>query len=551
MGPAFNMERVSSLPVPAMASTPRHGDGLRPVLPSTIERLDEAAVLALDEARSWLVTVVLVALGFAIRVVNIGRPAYIEFDETYYAKDAWTLLHLGYEGTWGQDANDQIAAGVVDGWSSTPSFIVHPQLGKWLIASGEQLFGMTPFGWRFASLVFGCLLIGAVVRMARRLGRSTLVGAMAGLFITVDGLSFVLSRIALLDIFEAFFTVAAVGCWLADRDWFRHRLADHLRANNLLNLGGGYGPLLLWRPWRLASGLLFGAACGCKWNAVYVLAVFGILSLVHDYRARLMAGAGRSAVRSLVRDGLAAFCYLVVGALVVYVATWTSWLLTDGGYDRQWGAQHPDDLLTRALGPALGSLVHYHYDIYAFHTGDWIAEQTHTYDAKPAGWPIMARVIGIDAVNGIQPGEDGCTAVDDTCLRVISGAGTPFLWWFACLAVIAGLFFWIGGRQWNYCVPIVAAAATWLMWFPSSDRPTFFFYAIMLIPFTATVLALVLGRILGPADAPPLRRRRGAFIATAATVLIVANFIFIYPILTDALMTRRQWLMRMWFSTWI
>ncbi len=542
---------MNSLPSPATTGALPRGHGLRPVLPSTIERLDEAAVLTPDEARSWLVTAALVVLGFVIRIVDIGRPAHIEFDETYYAKDAWTLLHLGYEGTWGSDANDQIAAGNVDGWSDVGSFIVHPQLGKWLIAAGEKLFGMTPFGWRFASLVFGCLLIGAVVRMARRLGRSTLVGALAGFLIVVDGLSFVMSRIALLDIFEAFFTVAAVGCWLADRDWFRHRLADHLRAGGLLNLGGGYGPLLLWRPWRLASGLLFGAACGCKWNAVYVIAVFCVLSLVHDYRARRMAGAGERAIHSVWRDGVGAFVYLVVAAFAVYLVTWTSWLLSDGGYDRQWGAQHPTDRVTQLLGNALGSLWHYHYDIYAFHTGDWIASQTHTYDAKPAGWPIMARVIGIDAVNNIQPGQDGCTAVGDTCLRVISGAGTPFLWWFACLAVIVGLFLWIGGRQWNHCVPIVAAASTWLMWFPSSDRPTFFFYAIMLIPFTTTVLALVLGRILGPADAPPPRRRRGALIVTAVTVIIVANFIFIYPILTDALMTRRQWLMRMWFTTWI
>ena len=545
------MGRVSSLPSPAPTGAAPLDHGLRSALPSTIERLEEAAVLRLDEARSWLVTAALVVLGLLTRVVGIGTPAHLEFDETYYAKDAWTLLHLGYEGTWGAGADDQIAAGHVDGWTSIGSFIVHPQLGKWLIAGGERLFGMTPLGWRFASLVFGCLLIGAVVRMARRLGRSTLIGALAGFFIIVDGLSFVMSRIALLDVFEAFFTVAAVGCWLADRDWFRHRLAEHLRANGLLNLGGGYGPLLLWRPWRLACGLLLGAACGCKWNAVYVLAVLGVLSLVDDRRARLTAGAGRQAIRRLWRDGLSAVVHLAVAALVVYVATWTSWLLSDGGYDRQWGAQHPADRVTRLLGDGLGSLWHYHYDIYAFHTGGWIASQTHTYDAKPLGWPVMARVIGIDAVNGIQPGEDGCTAVNDTCLRVVSGAGTPFLWWFACLAVVVGLFLWIGGRQWHYCVPIVVAAATWLMWFPSSDRPTFFFYAIMLIPFTATVLAMVLGRILGPADAPPPRRRRGALIVTAVTVLITANFLFIYPILTDALLTRRQWFMRMWFTTWI
>ena len=518
---------------------------------STIDKLDDATILQRDRWRSWILTAAFVVVGFLIRLVNLGRPNRLEFDETYYAKDAWSLLHFGYERAWPSTADARIATGSTDLWQSNASFIVHPQLGKWLIAAGEKLFGMNSFGWRFAALVFGALFIGIVIRMARRLSRSTLIGCLAGLFITVDGLSFVMSRIALLDIFEAFFTVAAVSAWLVDRDHFRHRLAEHLRANNLLNLGGSYGPLLLFRPWLIASGVLFGLACGCKWNAMYVLAVFGILTVIYDRSARRTAGAGRRAWHAVWRDGLAAFVQLVVVAVPVYVLTWISWLVTQGGYDRQWGASHPDDPLVKLIGKPLASLWQYHKEIYAFHTGDWIASQTHSYQAHPFGWPVIGRVIGIDAVNDIQPGDDGCKAVGDTCLRVVSGAGTPMLWWMAALAVIIALFIWIGARDWRFGVPIIAAATTWLGWFPNADRPTFYFYAIMMIPFTATVLAMVLGKVLGPSDAPPRRRRNGAIIVTAATVIIIANFMFIYPILTDELMTRRQWLLRMWFRSWI
>ena len=35
-----------------------------------------------------------------LRFWNLGHPHEIVFDETYYVKDAWTLLHLGYESTW-------------------------------------------------------------------------------------------------------------------------------------------------------------------------------------------------------------------------------------------------------------------------------------------------------------------------------------------------------------------------------------------------------------------------------------------------------------------
>ena len=99
-------------------------------------------------------------------------------------------------------------------------------------------------------------------------------------------------------------------------------------------------------------------------------------------------------------------------------------------------------------------------------------------------------------------------------------------------------------------MPLVAGLTVWAMWLPNADRPLFYFYAIMIIPFTATVLAMVLGKLLGPADGGR-RRQRGALVVGAVVVLIVANFWFIYPILTDQLMTRQAWSWRMWFNSWI
>lgn len=525
------------------------GTSADPLLP-TIDRLDDAVALRTDRLLSWVVTVLIGLFAFGIRLVNLARPANLVFDETYYAKDAWSLLNFGYELSWPKNANDQIVMGNTTAWETNSAFIVHPQLGKWLIAAGEWAFGMNSFGWRIGALVAGTIMIMATIRLARRLSRSTLVGAFAGLFLTVDGLTFVMSRIALLDIFQAMFTVLAVGAVAADRDWLRHRLANHLRAHGLADLGGRFGPLLLWRPWRLTAGILFGLAIGCKWNSVYVLAVLGIMAVADEWGSRLTAGADRTALRSVLINGPIAFVTMVVSALVVYVLTWWSWLTTEGGWGRDWGANHPDHPWVKLLGKPLASLLYYHQEIYNFHTGDWIAAQTHTYEAHPVGWLVMGRVIGIDAVNDIQPGIDGCRATGgDTCLRVISGIGTPFLWWFALAAVIIGLGLWLLGRDHRFAVPLVAGLTPWIMWFPNADRPLFFFYAIMIIPFTATVLAMVLGLILGPPDGPGRHRR--AWIVGSVVLIVVANFWFIYPILTDQLMTRTMWSLRMWFSSWI
>ncbi len=216
------------------------------------------------------------------------------FDETYYAKDAWSLLQFGYEGTWakGEVSNPQVLVGDFSSLEAAGSFIAHPPVGKWLIALGEAAFGMNPFGWRFMAVVFGALLVVATIRLAHRLSRSLLVGAIAGILLTFDGLAFTMSRIALLDIFQATFLVAGVAALVADRDHHRHRLADAMEARGLTTLGGTFGPLLWWRPWRWTAGVLFGLAVATKWNSLYVLAVFGILTVLWDVGARRLAGAG-------------------------------------------------------------------------------------------------------------------------------------------------------------------------------------------------------------------------------------------------------------------
>ncbi|MDR2620728.1 MAG: phospholipid carrier-dependent glycosyltransferase [Propionibacteriaceae bacterium] len=516
-----------------------------------MSRLRDDWPLRLDEPLSWVFTLVICAAALALRLHGLGMPHEVSFDEQHYVKEVWSLMNFGYAKDWPDDASQQILEGNPNVWQDVADFVVHPMLAKWIIAIGVKLFGLNPFGWRFMCAVFGTLLVGAVMRMARRLSRSTLIGAMAGLFIACDGLAFVLSRLAILDIFQAAFAVVGTALVLRDRDWFREKLAAYLEKNALLNLGGKFGPAVLWRPYRLLAGVAFGLSCGCKWNTIYLVAVMGIMSVVSDWRSRRSAGARGAAWRSLISDTPLAFFYLVLVGLGTYIATWASWFATDGGWARQWGAEHPDDPVVRLLGNALGSLWHYHVEIWDFHVGEFMQNATHPYDAHPAGWLVLARTIGISATNGIQPGVDGCNAdPGETCVRVVTGLGTPFLWWFAAIALVAGLLFWILGRDWRFAYPVAALAATWIGWFPNADRPVFLFYAIMIIPFSATVLALCLGKILGPPGKSE-RRLNGALIVGICVLFIVCDFWFMYPVYSDQLMLRTSWQLRMWFRGWV
>src|SRR3954453_3056509 len=146
-------------------------------------RRDTISSLPDDGRLSWVLTAILVVASLAVRLWGISYPKDLLFDEAYYPPEAHELL------TWGFKYNRGY------------SFIVHPPLGKWFIAAGEQLFGYNSFGWRFPSAVAGAVGVVVLFRVTRRLTGSTLLGTVAGLLFALDGFSFVLSRVGLLDVF--------------------------------------------------------------------------------------------------------------------------------------------------------------------------------------------------------------------------------------------------------------------------------------------------------------------------------------------------------------
>jgi dolichyl-phosphate-mannose--protein O-mannosyl transferase len=390
-------------------------------------------------------------------------------------------------------------------------------------------------------------------RFVRRVTGSTVLGLVAGLLLSLDGLQLVLSRLALLDIFLAFFILCGVHCVVADRQWLRDRLAAGARRT-------------WWRPWLLLGGVGFGLACGTKWSAVYALAAFGVLAWLWSAGARRAFGQRRPLLRSVVLDGVPAFLALVGVALVTYVASWTGWLLHADAYEQAFSntqyttydggepwptASEPDASGLGEVTQSLRSLWYYHQDVYTFHS-HFLNDSTHVYASKPSTWLVMGRPVGVDAQTDIQPGAQGCDAPSgSTCIRQILLIGNPVVWWGGCLAMIASLVLWIGARDWRHGVAVVGLATTWLPWFLYDDRPIFFFYAIASLPFLVLSIALAFGHLVGPGDAAGPRRTLGVVVAGSCTVLAVIAFAWFWPIWTDALLTKSEWDARIWFRRWI
>src|ERR1700689_630864 len=202
-----------------------------------------AAPLPDDKPWGWLGPLLVTAFGGFLRFNRLQIPRTIVFDETYYVKDAWSILHHGVGWNPVSNANALIVAGhtnIFQACSGTGcgEYIVQPEVGKYLIAVGEYFFKLTPLGWRVAPALFGSLAILIMCRVARRMTRSTLLGCVAGLLLSLDGLEFVLSRTGILDIFLMFFVLAAFGALVVDRDVSRGRLAEAM----VLQPGDQAGP---------------------------------------------------------------------------------------------------------------------------------------------------------------------------------------------------------------------------------------------------------------------------------------------------------------------
>ncbi|MFF9018046.1 dolichyl-phosphate-mannose--protein mannosyltransferase [Streptomyces sp. NPDC014870] len=492
-----------------------------------------------------------------LRFWNLGKPHAVIFDETYYAKDSWALINQGYEGAWPKDIDKTILNDPDSVLIPTdPGYVVHPPMGKWVIGLGEKLIGFEPFGWRFMVALLGTLSVLMLCRIGRRLFRSTFLGCLAGLLLAVDGLHFVMSRTALLDQVLMFFVLASFACLVLDRDWARRRLAAALPVDEegVLRPDADVAETLRlgWRPWRIAAGVSLGLAAATKWNGLYVMVAFGLLTVLWDVGARRTAGAFRPYVAVLKRDLIPAFVSVVPVAIVTYLVTWTGWIVTDKGYFRNW-AEEQDKVngggfWSAVLPDWLRSLWHYESEVYTFHVG---LNSPHTYESNPWSWIVLGRPVSY-FYESPAPGTAGCpSTATEKCAQEVLALGTPLLWWAACFAILYVLWRWFFRRDWRAGAIACGIAAGWLPWFLYQERTIFLFYAVVFVPFLCLAVTMMLGAMIGPAGSSERRRTFGAVGAGVLVLLIVWNFIYFWPIYTGTSIPMDQWRNRMWLDTWV
>ena len=414
---------------------------------------------------------VIALLSFLIRTIDVGSIKTFIFDEVYYVDGARDLLQYGVE---------------VSG--SQAEFVVHPPLGKWMIAAGIQIFGDNPTGWRFTSAFVGSLMIALIALIAHKLFRDSRLTVLASALMAVDGLALVHSRTALLDNFLTFFILVSTYFFIRKNYWL--------------------------------TGTFLGLALSTKWSALYFILIFGLIGL---YRA-----FSHHTGKALVWPTLQRLVQFGVIPLAIYTASWIGWFQSTRGWGRDFSSN------------AVTSLINYHRQMLGFHTG---LTDKHTYEANPWSWLFMGRPTSF-----FYESPKGCGA--DSCSQEVIALGTPLLWWLAIAALAFVIGMWMRSfvtRHMDPAVTIIISgmAAGYLPWFFFQERTVFTFYAIVFEPF------LILALLFAARSIFQLYKLRGEIFVAALFILIFLNFVYFLPIFLGDVISYEAWRDRMWFPSWI
>jgi dolichyl-phosphate-mannose-protein mannosyltransferase len=471
------------------------------------------------------VVLLLILISALVRFVRLEEPAELVFDETYYAKDA--CLYLGTKPD---------ACGLLQ--ESEQSY-VHPPLGKWLIAAGIKVFGFSSLGWRFMPALFGTALAVVVFLLARQLFNERWTAGVAGLLVATDFLMIVQSRIAMLDIFLAFFVVLGFLFMALDRN-------EVLRVRKYL-MGDEADALPSYRPvYRYAAGVSLGLGLSVKWSALFSLMAAAGLAVSWWWGLRRLRRSGSTGVdgpsepnrehRPARQTGSILVAFLVLPGLV-YVTSYAGYFAEQLGESCPFRMSANNDkrflgegllpyeegvCVPGPLGVAL-SFADLHDRVADYHL---TLKAKHPYQANAWTWPLVLRPIAYyySSVGGKA--------------REIIGIGNVLIWYGALIA--AGWLLMRSRRSWQpERVVGVAWAAQYLPWVLVA-RPLFLFYMTPVVPFMMIALAASLSAL----------RRRGRksrrFVIGYLIVGVVLMTLVFYPVLTAMAVPYDLWLRLMW-----
>ncbi|MCI9626641.1 MAG: phospholipid carrier-dependent glycosyltransferase [Clostridia bacterium] len=421
-----------------------------------------------------------------------SMPSYLNgsyFDEIYHARTAYENVHR-----------------------IEPTETSHPPLGKLFIALGTQMFGMTPFGWRFMGNLFGIFMIFAIYLLARRITKKPWFAFIAAFLLTFDFMHFTQTRIATIDSYPVVFILLSyyfMYCFYA----------------------GNYQKTGLKQPLLslLGSGIFFGLACASKWTGIY--SGFGLAAIfflhmagrLRDYlQAKKQGGAAGKTVAAYGKQTavilLCCVGFFIVIPCAIYFASYIPFRFIEG---------HPY---------TFRELLDYQKSMFSYHNK---LQQSHPYASMWYTWPIMYKPMWY-YYQDLGAGQ----------ISTISCFGNPAVWWVGLIAFFATLFTALKKQDSKAWFLVLALLSQIVPWMPI-PRVLFIYHYFASTPFLMIMTAYALQNVYADIKTDKGKRR---FYAGAGVYLGVVALLFVlfYPVISG-MPVAKEYVAHVlrWFESWV
>lgn len=406
------------------------------------------------------------------------------FDEVYHARTAYEYIHGIY-----------------------PYEITHPPLGKAFIALGILLFGMNPFGWRFAGALAGILMLPVLYIFAKRIFRKTKWAAVSTILFAADFMHHTLSRIATIDSFTMLFILLMYLCMY---EYTQHNFLTEKLSRTFLPLG--------------LCGLFFALGAATKWISLYagmglaILFFYTVYQRAAEYRLLRAKDDPRS---TYFRKKLILTLLFCVGVFIILPVT----IYCISYLPYEWAS--PEGFGIRGILDNQEYMFNYH--------GYLTTDSPHPYSSQWQTWPFSIRPVFFFLGSGLASGRTA----------LIWCMGNPLLWWSA----IAAFFFILGKRRPERHFDLrglgflLVAALCQLAPNLLITREMFLYHYFTLVPFFCMGIVYVL-------KYAEEHLKYGKTITTLYIVLICLLFAAFYPLITGIEIPYDYGKALQWISTW-
>ena len=436
-----------------------------------------------------------------------GEPSWWNstyFDEIYHARTAYELLH------------DQS----VYEWT-------HPPLGKIIMGWCVGLFGMTPFGWRFAGALCGILMLPAMYLLAKQLTKRTSMATLAMLLMTLDCMHFTQTHIATIDSYPVLFIILSYFFML--RFMQRDIVLDDLRK-------------LL--PDLALSGFFMGCGFASKWIGAYAgigLAILYFWTCLRHLRLSRMASSEengvsheqkrlqrreKTALRRIVILCLWCLLFFVMVPLVIYLLSYA-----DRFADRQFNS----------FIDFIKMIIHETESMLSYHGTPGLG-MDHSFYSPWYEWPLMMTPMYYASAS-FKP--EGMT-------YAIFCFGNPWVWLVGLVGIGYALYKWIQGHcyilegrdayihacrsDWNIAPAfiLIGLLAQFLPWV-LVPRGTYIYHYFASVPFLILGITLMLDAVTRRCP------KAGKIICLVYLLLCLVWFVLLFPY-ASGLTTPVEWM---------